>query len=277
MAIDHLYTRRGDASLIQYSTTHRIERKMANAAFKTISAILNIVQAIIALALAGVSIWFFIELKGFTDLRNRDRYLLDFNVYWPQVIPWMFLVLSLIVISVNVCGIYSACTKSKSTLYVYVTFLSIVTLAAFAAGMVGLTCADSKSTDDFISETVSDAYSQMKFRKEVGAAFGNIERRLRCCGIKGSSDYTHTTIPESCCDKDELVSCENSASRRLGCADVAVPYARMFVKFTSIGSILISLIGVGSVIVAVLLVKSSKSKSDRFKSEAESEPLKLPL
>lgn len=246
-------------------------------AYKTISTILNVLQAIIAVVLAGVSIWYFIELKGLTDLRNRDRNLLDFNVYWPQVMPWLFLFVSVVVITVNVCGVYSSCVKSKSTLYVYVTFLAVVTLAAFAAGVVGLTCADSKSTDAFISETVSDAYSEMKFRKEVGVAFGSIETRLRCCGIKGSSDYTHTTIPETCCDKNELVSCENSASRRLGCADVAVPYTRMFVKFTSITSIVIALIGVFSIIVAVLLVRSARGKSDRLKSEAEKEPLKLPL
>ncbi|KAL0810255.1 hypothetical protein ABMA28_010418 [Loxostege sticticalis] len=247
------------------------------AALRLISTVLNIIQTVLSIALASVSMWFFVELKNIIDLRNKDRYLLDFTLYWPQVLPWIFLVISIIIIFVNICGFYGICKKNKSTLYVYVVFLSLVTLAAFAAGIVGLTCADSKTTDDFISGAVSDAYSEMKIRKEVIDAFGNIERRLRCCGIKGSSDYTHTAIPESCCDRDETVACENSASRRLGCAEVAVPYTRMFMKFTSVGALVIACISVGSLIVAILLVRSRRNKADRFKSEAEQEMLKVPL
>ncbi|XP_028171295.1 tetraspanin-7-like [Ostrinia furnacalis] len=247
------------------------------AALQFISTVLNILQTILSIALACVSMWFFVELKNITDLRNKDRYLLDFTLYWPQVLPWVFLVISIAVIFVNLCGFYGICRKNKSSLYVYVVFLSLVTLAAFAAGVLGFTCADAKETDDFISGAVSDAYSEMKVRKEVIDAFSNIERRLRCCGIQGSSDYTQSRIPPSCCDYQDAAFCENAASRRLGCAQVAVPYTRMFMRYTSVASLAIAILSVGSLIVAILLVRSRKSKSDRFNSTPEQEPLKVPL
>jgi hypothetical protein len=246
-------------------------------AFKSISTILNVLQSVLALILAGVSMWFFVELKTFTDLRDRDRYLLDFEVYWPQILPWVFFVVCLIVIFVSMCGAYGAYTNKKPALVTYVTFLSIVTIGALAAGTLGLVCGDSKTTDDFMATTVSDAYSQMKLRKEVITAFGNIEKRFRCCGIKGSSDYTFVSIPESCCDKDELVACENSASRRRGCSEVAIPYTRMFIRYMSIGSIIVGVVCTISLIVAVMLAITARSKKDRLKSAAEKEPLKLPL
>ncbi|CAG9789937.1 unnamed protein product [Diatraea saccharalis] len=246
-------------------------------AHKPISTILNVLQTILSVILAGISIWFFIELKSLTDLRNRDRYLLDFSVYWPQVLPWIFFVISVFVICVSLCGIYGACSGRKAAVITYITFLSIVIVAAFAAGVMGLVCGDTKSTDDFVSETVRDAYSQMKVRKDIIVAFGKLESRLRCCGTSGASDYTSGKIPDSCCDKNELVECENSASRRLGCVEVVVPYSRMFIRYTSIGSIAIAVVCLASLIVAILLLRSSRSKKDRLKSEAEKEPLKLPL
>ncbi|CAH0403770.1 unnamed protein product [Chilo suppressalis] len=246
-------------------------------ALKPITTILNIIQTLLSVVLAGVSIWFFIELKNLTDMRSRDKDRLDFKFYWPQWLPWLILVICVIVMCVSLCGYYGVCSGRKDALVTYVTFLSIVTVAAFAVGILGLVCGDTKSSDDFVTKAVQDAHNQLSNRQDVLMAFSSIESRLRCCGVTGASDYTKMKIPDSCCDRSELVDCETSASRRLGCVEVIVPYSRMFVRYTSIGTIIIGVVCLASLIVALFLVRSSRSKKDRLKSEAEKEPLKLPL
>lgn len=250
------------------------------AVLRSVSIILNIVYALIGFALSTVSIWFFIELKNITNLRNSDRYLLNFKVYWPQAIPWMFLTVGVLLVLVSLCGYCSAC-GGKSVLGLYYVFLILAIIVSIASGSVALHFADGKATDNFLSETIWDATSEMKLHKDIATAFGQIESRFRCCGAKHPREYTSwmTNFPETCCDPGSVEVCEFSNSlphERHGCIEVVTQYARIFIQALAIASLVSSLFGVFNLIVGIFLWRNIK-KPRKLMHNNDIDTLKLPL
>ncbi|KAI8433903.1 hypothetical protein MSG28_015829 [Choristoneura fumiferana] len=230
--------------------------------------VLNIVFTIFGLIIAGGSIGFFVYVNMFVSLRNSNHYLLDYNVYWPQAVPWMFFVCGLFVICTSCCGFKSAKKPSKTMVTTYGVFVAIASLLLFAISIVALVCADGVKTDNFIRDTIWDAYFQMKEHPEVEMSFGNFERRLHCCGADSPRDYVNWRMefPQSCCDvirygflDNYPIDCQFTnklANERHGCSEVAAQYARIGIKVLSGVSIFTSLIGIITLIAAYTTSKS---------------------
>ncbi|XP_045781290.1 23 kDa integral membrane protein-like [Maniola jurtina] len=240
---------------------------------KAVLYVLNTVFLILGLAIASASIWFFCEVHDFTKLRNSNHYLLDYTVYWPQAIPWVFFIVALLIIGVSVCGFTSARKKSKGLLTMYVTAMSIVIVLLIAAAVIALVFADNKSTDDFVKDTVWDVYFQAKNDNEVATAFGVIERKLHCCGADSPRDYKNwkAEFPMSCCDvfyrgwlDPYAIDCaftNKLANERHGCSTVAAQYARIAIKVLSGAAIFTAMIGIIAVVFAVAMYKSLKIRN----------------
>ncbi|XP_050682494.1 23 kDa integral membrane protein-like [Leptidea sinapis] len=251
--------------------------------------VLNTIYMILGLGIAATSIWFFCEVHDFTTLRNSNHYLLDYTVYWPQAIPWIFLIVSLIVIGVSCCGFTSVHKKSKGLITVFLTAQSIAILFLIAASVVALVFADNKATDDFVKDTVWDVYFQAKSDVEVADKFGIIERKLHCCGADSPRDYKNwkNEFPTSCCDvfyhgflEPYAIDCEFTnklANERHGCSTVAAQYARIVIKVLSGVSIFTAVIGITTLAVAVLLSRAleKRRRIQRLKNEAESKKVLL--
>ncbi|KAM3968800.1 CD151 antigen-like [Aphomia sociella] len=249
--------------------------------FKPISIILNILYTLIGFALSVVSIWFFIELKEITDLRNSDKYLLNFQVAWPQAIPWIFLTIGISLVAVSLCGYCSACGK-KSVIIIYCIFLVMAIVASIIGGSVALIFADDKATDNFISEMVWDGLLETKLHKHKAIAFGNVERKFRCCGANNPGDYTFwmKSFPDSCCDADTTGLCDfnnNLPRERHGCTEVVTHYSRIFIRTLSIASLVSGFIGILNLIVALSLIKNLRRRPKKMRDNHETDTLKLPL
>ncbi|XP_045507938.1 23 kDa integral membrane protein-like [Colias croceus] len=251
--------------------------------------VLNTIYAILGLAIAAASIWFFCEVHDFTSLRNSNHYLLDYTVYWPQAVPWIFLVVALMVIGVSCCGFASAHKRSRGFITMFVTAQSIAVVCMIVAATLALVFADNKSTDDFFKDTVWDVYFQSKNDREVASSFGLIERKLHCCGADSPRDYKNwkNEFPMSCCDTyyhgfldTYTIECEFTnklANERYGCSTVAAQYARIAIKVLSGGLIFTAIIGLLTMGVAIALSKSleKKRRLQALKNESESKKVLL--
>lgn len=257
--------------------------------FRVLLHVLNGAMLVLALALAAASIWFFCQVYEFTSLRNSNHYLLDYKLYWPQAIPWIFLIVSVIVLCVNSCGFSGAKKNSRSLLAVYIISMSVVVLLLITAAVISLVFADNKSTDDFVKDTVWDVYFQAKTDNEVAASFGSIERKLHCCGADSPRDYKNwkAEFPMSCCDvyyhgflDPYTIECEFTnklANERYGCSTVAAQYARIAIKVMSAASIFIAFIGLIAIAIAVGLYKSLATRPPPMVVQYESESKKVLL
>ncbi|CAK1594913.1 unnamed protein product [Parnassius mnemosyne] len=258
-------------------------------AFKMFLHILNGVITVFSLALVAASIWFYCEVADFTTLRNSNHYLLDYKLYWPQTVPWLFLIVSVIVLCATACGFSGTRKGSRSLLIVYITCLSIVVVLLITAAVISLVFADNKSTDDFVKDTVWDVYFQSKTDNDVATAFGNIERKLHCCGADSPRDYKNwkAEFPESCCDvyyhgflDPYTIECEFTnklANERYGCSTVAAQYARIAIKVMSAAAILIAIISMLAIAVAVALSKALTKQPKEMSVQYESESKRVLL
>ncbi|XP_063630682.1 tetraspanin-12-like [Cydia splendana] len=234
--------------------------------------VLNVVFTIFGLILFSGSIAFFCYINMFVTLRNSNHYLLDYNVYWPQAVPWMFFVTSLFVIFSACCGCIGAKRNSKSMVTTYGIFVSVATSLLLGMAIVALVCADGPRTDNFIRDTIWDAYSQMKDHPELEQYFGNVEKRLYCCGADSPRDYVswRNEFPQSCCDVVRYsfldaypIDCSTTnklANERHGCSEVAAQYARIGIKVLSGVSIFTALIGLLTLAVAFSTSKKIKNR-----------------
>lgn len=236
--------------------------------------ILNILNVVFGLALTAASIWFFIEIQNLTSLRNQNHYLLDYRVYWPQAVPWIFLFSGIFVLFVSCCGFVGAKKQSRGVVLMYVTFQVITLVLLVVATIIALVFADSQHTDQFVADTIWDAYNNMKADRSVETAFGVIEKRYQCCGAGGPRDYKNwrSHFPQSCCDTyyhgwgtgEYIIDCDITnklPNERLGCAEVASHYARVAIKVFSAGAIFTAFIGALNLVVALMLSKSLKKRN----------------
>lgn len=258
-------------------------------ASKCLLTVLNVLYTILGLALAAGSIWFFVEVQQFTNLRNSNHYLLDYKVYWPQAIPWMFFVCAILVIGVSCCGFSGVKKNSRGIVLLYLAFLVIAIVLLLAAAVIALVFADNKATDDFVKDTVWDAYFQAKSDRDTESAFGRIEKKLHCCGADSPRDYKNwkNEFPQSCCDvyfhgfyDTYTLDCEFTnklANERYGCSTVASQYARIFIKVLSGVSILTAFIGIMGLVSAVSLSRALRKKSRVVEQKNESDSKKVLL
>lgn len=235
--------------------------------------ILNILNVVFGLALTAASIWFFVELQNVTSLRNQNHYLLDYKVYWPQAVPWIFLFSGIFVLLVSCCGFVGTKKQSRGVLFMYVIFQVIALVLLIVATIIALVFADSSHTDQFVADTIWDAYNNMKEDRDVETAFGILERRYQCCGAGGPRDYKNwrNTFPPSCCDTfyhgwalgDIIIDCDITnklPNERLGCAEVASHYARIAIKVFSAAAVVTAFIGILNLVVALMLSRSLKKR-----------------
>ncbi|XP_068624461.1 23 kDa integral membrane protein-like [Battus philenor] len=256
---------------------------------RVLSHILNGILVVLSLAIGAVSIWFFCQVRELTALRNSNHYLLDYNLYWPQAVPWIFLVIGVVVLCATACGFLGAGGGNRSLLTVHVVCLSIVTLLLITAAVLALVFADNKSTDDFVKDTVWDVYFQAKNDPEVALRFGDVERKLHCCGADSPRDYKNwkSEFPMSCCDvyyrgflDPYNVECEFTnklANERYGCSAVAAQYARITIKALAGGAVVTALVALGAVAAAVALSKALARKPEVMVAHYESESKKVLL
>ncbi|CAH0403771.1 unnamed protein product [Chilo suppressalis] len=256
---------------------------------KSCAYAVNIIHAVLGLILACTGLWLFIEVNSITSLRNSNHYLLDYNLYWPQVIPWLFILIGVLVIFVACCGVFGATKKSKGLVFTHIVCISMTVLLTLTVAIVALVFANSKSTENFIKDTVWDVFFQTKTDTEVADAFGRIEKRMQCCGAESPRDYVNwkDDFPQSCCDtyyhgwlEPYTVDCEitnKRANERHGCSSVATQYIRIAVFVLSGVSILTSLLGLAVLASAVSVSKALRPKPRNVTAKYESESKKVLL
>jgi hypothetical protein len=258
-------------------------------ASKVCSYVINIIFALLGLFIVAAGLWLYIEVVGLTGLRNSNHYLLDYNLYWPQVIPWLFILIGVVVLCVYCCGVFGVKNSNNTLIVTHIVFVSIAVFGLIAIAIVALVFGNSRSTENFIKDTVWDVYFQSKTDTQVADAFGTIEKRMQCCGAESPRDYVNwkTEFPQSCCDTyyhgwldPYVIECEiinKRANERHGCAQVATQYLRIAVYVLSGFSIITALLGFFVLSSSIRISKSLKPKPRNVTAKYESESKKVLL
>ncbi|XP_004923720.1 uncharacterized protein LOC101736086 [Bombyx mori] len=245
---------------------------MASTVLTATTYVLNTLQMLLSLGLACASIWFFVEVVSITSLRNTNHYLLDYNVYWPQAIPWVFCVVALMAMFTACCGFAGASKRSKGLLVTHIIFQSVSVLLLIVIAIIALTLADSDGTASFVGDTIWDAFIHAQNDHGIESAFGVMEKRLQCCGAMSPRDYINkrNEFPVSCCDTyyhgwigtyNIICDFSNSlANSRHGCSKVASEYTSIVIKAFSATSAFIALIGVINLFVMIALLRKLKNR-----------------
>lgn len=224
--------------------------------YKSVLYILNIIYAVFGLVTAATGIWFFVQVTEFVSLRNTNHYLLDYRVYWPQVAPWLFIILGVFILCVALCGWCGTQRESRGLLGIYAIFLIIIILGQAVAAVLIFVFVDGEYTDTFVKDIVYDGYYNSQSNPDVFKAFGRIERKLKCCGANDARDYRswRNDLPLTCClDSYYRATCEftdKEANERLGCAKVAAVYTKIISSVIAGVTLLIALCEVVSLILA---------------------------
>lgn len=192
---------------------------MAKACLRILICIVNIVYALIAAALAYVVYLFSVEIQLLKDSRNYEKYQLDYDIYWPQVIPWIFGAAALAAIFVAIIGFFGAGFDSKSVSATYIGLAVISILALIGAGVTGVIKTERMVKQ--VNETILDVFTHSLEKKEIRQEFDRIERLLRCCGAMNQNEYAGIGLPASCCDKGT----ECHFTKRNGCVVVVTDYS----------------------------------------------------
>lgn len=242
---------------------------MGNGSFSAkVLIALNVVYTVLGLAITATALWFFIEVYNITSLRNSNHYKLDYSVYWPQAIPWLFIFAGVFVMVVSCCGFAGAKKKKRSLVVMYVTFQIIVIILLIIAAIIALVFADSVASDKFITDAIWDSFANMKDEPGIETAFGLIERKLQCCGATSPRDYKgrRNDFPMSCCDTyyhgwsiEPVYYCaitDKLPNERLGCSEVASHHARIVIEVLAAAAIFTAFIGALNLAAAGYLSKA---------------------
>lgn len=204
---------------------------------KVILYILNVVYALFGVLLLLEGIGFYIYVCMFTSLRNSNHYLLDFKLYWPQILPFVFGFSGLFVMFVCCCGCCSAAKKNQGFTIMHALFTLLTIGTVIASCVLALVYGDSDESHKFLKDALYDGFSEAKTNTAVSASFSSVESWLQCCGVDGSSDYkgSRKSLPNSCCgfDINSTQVCEytsKTANERHGCAPVGVSYSIISLK-----------------------------------------------
>lgn len=229
---------------------------------KGVLYIVNVIYAVFGLVTAAVGIWFFVHLTEFVQLRNSNHYLLDYRIYWPQIAPWLFILLGLFIMMVAFCGWCGASRESRGLLGMYGIFLGLIVIGQIISATLVFVFVDGEHTDRFIKDTVYDGYYNSQSNPDVYRAFGYIERKLRCCGANDARDYRswRNDLPLTCClDSYYRATCEftdKEANERLGCAKVAAVYTKIISSSIAGASLIMMLVEIVGLVLAWKLFHS---------------------
>lgn len=224
--------------------------------YKAVLYILNIIFGVFGLVTAATGIWFFVQVTEFVSLRNSNHYLLDYRVYWPQVAPWLFILLGMFILFIAMCGWCGTNKESRGILGIYGLFLILIIFLQIIAATLIFVFVDGEYTDTFVKDIVYDGYYNSQSNPDVFKSFGRIERKLRCCGANDARDYRswRNDLPLTCClDSYYRATCEftdKEANERLGCAKVASVYTKIISSVIAGVSLLLSLLEVVGLILA---------------------------
>ncbi|XP_037293619.1 tetraspanin-9-like [Manduca sexta] len=237
--------------------------------------IVNIIYSVFGTIIAATGIWFFVELSELISLRNSNHYLLDYRVYWPQVVPWLFILYGVFVMLTAVCGWCGANKESRGLLGIHGVFLLFIVIGQLIAATLIFVYVDGEATDNFITDTVYDGYHNTESNTEALEAFGRFERKLRCCGANGARDYKswRNDLPLSCCLDSQSI-CEftdKEANERLGCAKVASVYTKIISSSVAGASLLFSLVEIVGLVLAWRLFDSLKEVEHYIQDEMAGE------
>ncbi|XP_049882359.1 23 kDa integral membrane protein-like [Pectinophora gossypiella] len=230
---------------------------MANPCLKVSFSFVNILYTLTAIGLAAGAIWYSLKVKEVTDLRSYEKYQLDLNIYWPQVLPYIFVAIAVFVVLVTCCGLCGAGTGSKGGLITYNVFLFIVILILIGAGVTSVLVATQKC-ETFIKDTLHDVFQEAQRKNYVREEFGNFERNLHCCGADGPNNYLGR-IPESCCNEGD--NCNEMVNRRKGCIEVATVYTKWAFIIGTAACGVVAFLCIISMALSYALIRSIGSKT----------------
>ncbi|GBP84048.1 CD63 antigen [Eumeta japonica] len=231
--------------------------------------------------LAGGGTWAYLHLAEIATLRNDNHYLLDYNIHWPQVAPWMFVCAGIAVLPVAMCGLCGALGRTRTALSLHALLLLLLVLVHAAVAVLVFLYIDGEPTETFIKDSVFDGIQNAKTEPEILKAFGRLERRLRCCGAHDVTDYRMwpTALdrrPLSCCSHDTLAAVCPFSSRevnmRFGCAQVAIKKTSRLDDFLMVGTVTVGVLELIGLAAASMVLASRTSRAPHNQIESPEAP-----
>lgn len=125
---------------------------------------------------------------------------MDENVFHSSVV---LMVAGGIIMLVTFFGCCGVCTENHCMLYIYGTLLALILVVEIGGAIAALMLKD--DADKAITNAMTNNLENYATDKPTRDAWGQIQRSLKCCGIKNFQDWKNVTdvgpsdVPDSCC------------------------------------------------------------------------------
>ncbi|CAG4972219.1 unnamed protein product [Colias eurytheme] len=189
------------------------------------------IYVLYGLATVIVGIWFFIIQYQFVEL-IKPHHDIDLNLFWMQIVPWVFFIIGIIDVILGFCGLFKATKHEEFVINLYCVLMILFILCQITVATLLIVYVDRDYTDEFIHETVNNGFRKAIKDPETLLSFNSVENLYKCCGANSSSDYLlyRNELPVSCCDEYFGSLCDfwnEIAVERLGCGDAVTYYTKM--------------------------------------------------
>jgi CD63 antigen len=119
------------------------------------------------------------------------------TINFVNTVGWLCIALGIIIFLISFCGCCGACMESRVLLVIYLIFVVLSTILAFAFAICAAVMKG--KINDSIDELIKKAVNEYDKKDKMKEVMDGFQTGFKCCGISGKSDWdSRGTIPDSC-------------------------------------------------------------------------------
>ncbi|CAG12382.1 unnamed protein product [Tetraodon nigroviridis] len=128
----------------------------------------------------------------------------------------LMIAIGVIIMVLGFLGCCGAIRESRCLLLLFFIGLLLIFILLLAAGIVG--AVGESKVQEWVKDRLEEKFSPLSSKPEsVQQDFEKLQRELKCCGLKGPSDWTK--IPDSCRCNTTEPDCPSSKIYQSNCID----------------------------------------------------------
>ncbi|XP_014055245.1 tetraspanin-7 [Salmo salar] len=182
--------------------SRRLQTKPVITCLKTFLISYSVIFWFTGVFLLAVGIWGKVNLEAYLKLTSETS----------TNMPYVLIGTGAIIVIFGLFGCFATCRGSPCMLKLYATFLILMFLVEFVAGVFGFLRHEIKAV---LGDAYKDAVTNYNTTDPKSSEVDAIQRTFHCCGVNSYKDWNATKyfkdngIPVSCCKANTVCSVEN--------------------------------------------------------------------